>query len=125
MNSLKLDSDIRLRQIPSVSECINKESDKIEAAVCRLIRTAYTVTKSHMPISMYAELCELQLCYDTCLTKNLYQEDSVCTEFITLISQSLDDSLIEKLRHLTHYLYFANGVLDPMEIVKEGITKLI
>ena len=98
LNSLKLDSDIQSRQIPSVSECINKESDKIEAAVCRLIRTAYTVAKSHMPISMYAELCELQLCNDTCLTKNLYQEDSACTEFITLISQSLDDSLIEKLR---------------------------
>ena len=37
MNSLKLDSDIQSRQIPSVSECINKESDKIEAAVCRLM----------------------------------------------------------------------------------------
>ena len=34
LNTLKLDSDIQSRQIPSVLECINKESDIKVAAAC-------------------------------------------------------------------------------------------
>ena len=60
---------------------------------------AYTVAKTNLPISMYSELCQLQLCNDTCLTKNLYQEDSACSEFISLISDHLDETLLVKLRN--------------------------
>ena len=99
VNSVQLDTETQSKKIPSVSDCIVKEFDKIEAAVCRLIRTAYTVAKTNLPISMYSELCQLQLCNNMCLTKNLYQEDSACSEFIRLISDHLDETLLVKLRN--------------------------
>ena len=67
--------------------------------LCRLIRTAHTVTKTNLPISMYSQLCQLQLCNDTCSRKNHDQEDSACSEFLSLISDHFNEISIIKLRN--------------------------
>ena len=101
IKSVRLHTDIQSKQIPPVSTCMERELNKIEAAVCRLIRTAYTVAKTHLPISKYADLCKLQLCNDTKLTTKLYQDDTACSVFLSIISRVLDKNLIEKLQKST------------------------
>ena len=98
LHALKLGSDIQSKRIPSIKTCVAKETDEIEAAVCRLIRIAYEVAVDDLLITKYANLCTLQICNDTKLTTNLYQDSVACDEFISLISRHLDDGLIEKIR---------------------------
>ncbi len=46
VKSLKMETEILAKRIPSVKTAISKNADKIEGAVCRLIRTAYTIGKN-------------------------------------------------------------------------------
>ena len=75
-----------------------KGQDQIEAAICKLIRTAYEVAVEYFPLTKYTNLCTLQKCNETKLTTSLYQDSTACEEFMSLISRHLDDSLIEKIR---------------------------
>ena len=98
ISALKMGSDIQSERIPSITTCVYKGQDKIEAAICKLIRTAYEVAVDDLPLTKYTNLCTLQKCNETKLTTSLYQDSNACEEFISLISRHLDDSLIEKIR---------------------------
>ena len=98
ISALKMGSDIQSERIPSITTCVYKGQDKIEAAICKLIRTAYEVAVDDLPLTKYTNLCTLQKCNETKLTTSLYQDSNACEEFISLISRNLDDSLIEKIR---------------------------
>ena len=98
LRALNLRSDIQSKRIPSVSASITKKVDEIQDAVCRLIRTAYSVAKNNDPFTKYASLCTLQICNGTKLTTSLYQNSRACSDFVSLISESLDNCLLEKIR---------------------------
>ena len=98
VKSLKMQSEINAKKVPSVKAAFSKRTDRIENAVCCLIRTAYTVSKKHLAVQAYQDLCALQLCNGTHLTRKLYQDTSACTEFIKIISDFLESNLLEKLR---------------------------
>ena len=98
VSCLKLESEVIEKRVPLVSVSIKKNVDKIEGAICRLIRTAYTVAKKHLPNQTYQDMCELQICNDTLLTSTLYQDHHSYTEFREIISHLLDETLLEKLR---------------------------
>ena len=65
-------------------------------AVCRLIRPAYSVAMNNDPFTKYASLCTLQILNGTKLTTSLYQDACACLDFVSLISESLDNCLLEK-----------------------------
>lgn len=98
VKSLKTATDIKENKIPSLTVSLKEKADKIELALCRLIRTAYTVAKKHLPIQSYPELCALQICNGTLLTRKLYQDTYACSQFIKIISDYFDQTLLEKLR---------------------------
>ena len=98
VKSLKTATEIKENKIPSMTVSLKEKADKIELAICRLIRTAYTVAKKHLPIQFYPELCALQICNGTLLTRKLYQDTYACSEFIKIISDYFDQTLLEKLR---------------------------
>ena len=96
LKCLNFDNAIQSERVQCITKCMDKEFDKIESVVCRLIRMAYTVAKENMPISKFAALCELQISNNTMLMSSLYQDSFACSEFIAYISEFLDNSLLEK-----------------------------
>lgn len=98
VKSLKMATEIKENKIPSLTVSLKEKADKIELAICRLIRAAYTVAKKHLPIQSYQDLCALQICNGTLLTRKLYQDTYACSEFIKIIFDYFDETLLAKLR---------------------------
>ncbi|VDI74940.1 Hypothetical predicted protein [Mytilus galloprovincialis] len=95
VQALKLETASKSNPIVSVFEKVHEKTDN---AMCTLFRNAYFIAKENLPMDKFQSLNDLNKSNGAVITSKLYQENNACSEFIQIISDSIEQEVMSDVK---------------------------
>ncbi|XP_071116792.1 zinc finger protein 862-like [Haliotis cracherodii] len=76
----------------------DKSTEEADEAVITLLRNVYFVASENLPLQKFESLNNLAELHGAKITSKLYREDTAASEFITIISDLIEEGLLAEIR---------------------------